>query len=372
MLWAALMTRIRVQTAAILALLLVVRGSAQQGQQARPAKTSAFAHAVETLSEQGGYFDTDNLISNESSYLQVLPELKRRNVRGGVYIGVGPDQNFSYIAATRPAIAYIVDIRRDNVLLHLLFKALFQESRTRVEYLAQLFGRAVPPDVQTWRTADVNRLAAYVAGAPLADATALHSRIERVVGAFGVTLSADDLRRITAFHRRFIDAGLALRFQSAGRPPQWNYPSYGDMLVDRDGAGRQAHFLASEEDFQFVRDLQGRDLVIPVVGDLSGPTAMARIAGAIAARGEHLTAFYVSNVEFYLFREGTYPRFIANLRAIPHSDNAVVIRSFFQRAPVTPARRDDNSVSQAASIDELLRGVADGRIRSYADLAGVR
>lgn len=366
------MTRFRAHAAAVLALLLVVRGAAQQGQQARAAKTSPFGHAVETLSEQGGYFDTDNLISNESSYLQVVPELKRRSVRGGVYIGVGPDQNFSYIAATRPAIAYIVDIRRDNVLLHLLFKALFQQSRTRVEYLSQLFGRAVPADPQAWRDVDVDRLAAYVGAASLADVAALHSRVERVIGGFGVTLSLDDRRRIAGFHQRFIDAGLGLRFQSAGRPPQWNYPSYGDMLVDRDGSGRQAHFLASEDDFQFLRDLQARDLVIPVVGDLSGTSAMANVARAVAARGDRLTAFYVSNVEFYLFREGSYARFTANLRAIPRSANAVVIRSFFQRAPVAPARRDDNSVSQVASIEELLRGVAEGRIRNYSDLAGAR
>ena len=77
-------------------------------------------------SEPGGYFDTDNLISNESSYLQVVPELRRAGISGGAYLGVGPDQNFTYIAEIRPAIAFIVDIRRDNLLLHLLFKALFQ------------------------------------------------------------------------------------------------------------------------------------------------------------------------------------------------------------------------------------------------------
>lgn len=352
--------------------MLVVRGAAQHGQQVAPVKQAAFGHAVETLSEPGGYFDTDNLISNESSYLQVMPELKRRNVHGGAYVGVGPDQNFSYIAATRPPIAYIVDIRRDNVLLHLLFKALFEESRTRIEYLAQLFGRTVPRDGQTWRTAEVDRLAAYVAAAPMADAAALHARIERDIRSFGVTVSAEDLRTIARFHQRFIDAGLSLRFQSAGRPPQWNYPSYGDMLLDRDAAGRQSHFLGSEDDFQFVRDLQARDLIIPVVGDLSGPSAVAKVGKAIAAHGERLTAFYVSNVEFYLFREGIYPRFVANLRSLPRADNAVIIRSFFQRAPVAPARQGDNSVSQATSIDDLLRGVAEGRIRSYADLAGGR
>src|SRR4029453_13813046 len=87
---------------------------------------------------------TDNLISNESSYLQVIPELQRKGVHGGAYIGVGPDQNFTYIAEVRPAIAFIIDIRRDNLLLHLFFKALFQQSRTRADYLSMLFGRKLP------------------------------------------------------------------------------------------------------------------------------------------------------------------------------------------------------------------------------------
>jgi hypothetical protein len=68
----------------------------------------------------------------------VLPDLNRAGIRGGAYLGVGPDQNFSYIADIRPAVAFIVDIRRDNLLLHLLFKALFADAGTRVEYLAGL------------------------------------------------------------------------------------------------------------------------------------------------------------------------------------------------------------------------------------------
>src|SRR4029453_4486993 len=68
---------------------------------------AGFAAQVAGLSEAGGYFDTDNLISNESSYLQVIPELQRKGVHGGAYIGVGPDQNFTYIAEVRPTIAFI-------------------------------------------------------------------------------------------------------------------------------------------------------------------------------------------------------------------------------------------------------------------------
>src|SRR5262252_6651083 len=84
---------------------------------------SEFARLIERLSEPNGYFDTDNLISNEASYLHVIGKLRRMQVTGGAYLGVGPDQNFSYIAQIRPRIAFIVDIRRDNLVEHLLFKA---------------------------------------------------------------------------------------------------------------------------------------------------------------------------------------------------------------------------------------------------------
>src|SRR5204863_2929398 len=134
---------------------------------------------IAQLSERGGYFDADdNLISNERSYLHPIPDLLEGHVTGGAYIGVGPDQNFSYIAQTRPTIAFIVDIRRDNLLLHLLFKALFSLSRTRVEYMALLFGRAPPSAIDAWRAADVNRLARYIDDAPRADAAALRARVD--------------------------------------------------------------------------------------------------------------------------------------------------------------------------------------------------
>src|SRR5258708_12421416 len=148
-------------------LLAAVLAAAPAGAR-RAQRPSPFAAQIASLSEPAGYFDTDNLISNERSYLQVLPDLTRRQVRGGAYIGVGPDQNFTYIAEVRPSIAFIVDVRRDNLLLHLLFKALFALSRTRVEYLAQLFGRPLPGDIDAWRMASVDKLIAYIDGMPAA------------------------------------------------------------------------------------------------------------------------------------------------------------------------------------------------------------
>jgi hypothetical protein len=341
----------------------------------RAQNPSPFAAQIASLSEPSGYFDTDNLISNERSYLQVLPDLRRRNVRGGAYIGVGPDQNFTYIAEVRPSIAFIVDVRRDNVLLHLLFKALFALSRTRVEYLAQLFGRPVPADIERWRTASVDKLIAYIdppsllrSSGQATSVDALRRRVDKELARTGVPVSAEERATIDRFHRRFIDEGPSLRFQSVGRPPQGYNPTYRDLLRDTDESGRQGNYLASEEAFQFVKALEGRDLIIPVVGDLSGPSAVASIASALAARHEHLSAFYVSNVEFYLFGNGSFPRFAANLGRLPHTANSVVIRSIFGRY-AGASRPGDASVSRLDVVDDLLREYAAGRIRQYGDLA---
>jgi hypothetical protein len=121
-----------------------------------------FAALVEELSEPGGDFGGDNLISNEQSYLHVMPALERAGISGGAYIGVGPDQNFSYIAQIKPAIAYLIDIRRENLLLHLLFKALFAEAPSRVEYLSLLTGRPLPERGATWKDATIDTIIAHI------------------------------------------------------------------------------------------------------------------------------------------------------------------------------------------------------------------
>src|SRR5262245_21803479 len=164
--------------AAVVALIAIGAIAPSRGSTQSRAEPS-FAQSIASLSERGGYFDTDNMISNESSYLQVLPALRQKTTSGGAYIGVGPDQNFTYIAETRPAIAYIIDIRRDNLLLHLLFKALFTESRTRVEYLARLFGRPPPPDIGPWRAASIDRLARYIDDTRPGDLAALRARVDK-------------------------------------------------------------------------------------------------------------------------------------------------------------------------------------------------
>src|SRR5438445_5759952 len=103
-----------------------------------------FGRYLDEWSESEGYFDSDNFISNETSYLHVVDQLQQRVKPGGIYLGVGPDQNFSYIVHTRPMLAIVTDIRRQNMLEHLLFKAVFTMAGNRVEYLSLLFSRQTP------------------------------------------------------------------------------------------------------------------------------------------------------------------------------------------------------------------------------------
>lgn len=332
---------------------------------------AAFAGLIERISEQGGYFDTDNLISNESSYLHVVGTLVERRVPGGAYIGVGPGQNFSYVAATQPDIAFIVDIRRDNLLQHLWFKALFELAPTRIEYLSLMLGRPAPEAPRLWEDATVGRIIAEVAGKEwtrrlLDDA---RSRVLDRISEFGIELSVQDLATIGRIHERFAQAGFGLRFTSFGRPPRPFYPTLGGLLQETDLEGRQASYLATEESYRFVRDLERRNLIIPVVGDLAGPKALVEMGHVLREGGHTVSAFYVSNIEFYLMRDGRFPRFVRNTSQLPFSENSMLIRSVFGRFYAHPRNVPGYYSTQLLqTIPDLIRGFETGRYRTYDDL----
>jgi hypothetical protein len=306
-----------------------VRAVAQA--QAPGLSDSAFVALVARLSESGGYFDSDNLISNESSYLHVLGAMRKLGVAGGAYVGVGPDQNFSYIAQVRPRIAFLVDIRRDNLLQHLLFKALFEMARNRAEYLALLTGRAVPNEMARWNRRTINDIVDFVEKAPPDpdQFETTRAMVRSKVKKYGIPVTPAELETIGRIHQAFFDAGLQLRFTSLGRSPRAYYPTLRDLLLEKDLTGKQATYLATEDDFQFVKSLEARNLVVPVVGNLAGTHALREVGKVIAERGEKLSAMYVSNVEFYLMREGSFDAFAATVRTLPRDSRSVIIRSYF-------------------------------------------
>lgn len=78
-----------------------------------------------------------------------------------------------------------------------------------------------------------------------------------------------------------------------------------------------------------MRSLERQNLVVPVVGDLAGDKALHEIGKVIAERGDKLAAFYASNVEFYLMRDGSFYRFAKTLTELPRDSRSVIIRSYF-------------------------------------------
>jgi hypothetical protein len=294
------------------------------------ANDSSFAGMVARLSEEGGFFDSDNLVSNEATYLHVLGAMRAIGVRGGAYIGVGPEQNFSYMAQIRPSIAYLIDIRRDNLLQHLWFKALFALSADRAEYLSLMLGRPLPDD-KSWHRRPIEELLAYFDTVPASSAYAAVNarRITEEVRSYGVPLTDVEYAAIASIHEAFVQSGLELRFTSHNRPARYFYPTLRDLITERDLSGTQGNYLMRNEDFTFVKRLHARDRIIPVTGDLAGTHALRAIGRDIAARGERVSAFYVSNVEFYLMRQGSFERFADNASTLPHNSRSVIIRSLF-------------------------------------------
>jgi hypothetical protein len=331
----------------------------------------SFAALSARLSEPGGYFDSDNLISNETSYLHVMGKLREIGVSGGVYIGVGPDQSFSYIAKIRPRVAIMIDIRRDNLLQHLLFKSLFGRARNRIDYLCEFFGKPFPK-TKGWESRSIKELIDYI------DSTASDQKlfdkslkdVRQDVQKYGIPLSQSDLESIGKVQRAFYSAGLDIRYSSYHRPPRSIYPPYRDLLLETDLAGNQQNYFNSEDDFQFLKKLEDQDMVIPVVGDLSGPQAVKAIGQYIAEIKERVSAYYVSNVEFYLQRQGTFDKFVENLKSLPIDSRSVIIRSYFNYyAPAHPQAEPNHFSTQLMErIDDLIKQCAGGGCDSYTDI----
>jgi len=340
---------------------------------------SSFAGLVARLSEPNGYFDSDNIITNEVSYLHVASQLEKAGTRGGVYIGVGPDQNFSYVALIRPQIAFMLDIRRDNLLEHLLFKSLFALSRNRLEYLCLLLGKPVPADVDRWTGRPIADVMAYLEKTPtdstVAAATkrASNERIAR----FGVPLDAHDREVIDRYRGQFVFEGLDTRYSSLGRNNRSNYPSFGQLILETDRNGRQRGYLADENAFQIVRAMQLNDKIVPVVGNVAGDKALKAIGQYANERRLRVSAFYISNVEQYLMnRDGGFEAYAQNVKGLPRDSTSVIIRSYFGRMgmqhPLYVSTFGNLSTSIVERIDTFARAHTAGELSNYTQLVFYR
>lgn len=336
----------------------------------------AFWQVVESMSEEGGYFRSDNLLSNEDSFQRALPALQERVPRDRVYIGVGPEQNFTYLVEMEPRIAFILDIRRQNLLLHLLYKALIEQSADRIEFLSRLFSRPRPPALSSQSTArelfDTYR---GVSPSPEQFEATLGAVLQRLTSTHGFPLSEQDRAGIRYVYQAFYDSGPDLRY---GLPRAVGggrfFPSYAELLSATDETGTARSYLADDGRFARLKRYQERNLVVPLVGDFAGPHALQALGRYLRTHRSTVGLFYTSNVEQYLFQQADgWTRFAANMRALPVDEHSLILRSRFafgggygrQGFGGFPPRR---SVMVVDVIPELLRVARTNGIHSYADV----
>ncbi len=334
-----------------------------------------FSRLIRDLSEEGGFFFSDNFTSNEDSYLTVVDKLKQIGATGGAYIGVGPEQNFTYIAKVRPRIAFIVDIRRQAMIQHLMYKAIFCLSPTRADFLSMLLSRPLTAKAPG-AGGSINDIVAYFSKIP-ADSDAYAKNLAAIRRAiqqnFQFPLSPDDQESLEYVYRNFRNQGLDIGFDVNGR---WSrrfgqLPNLKELLVQKDLNGKPGNFLASVEDYDFVRGMQRRNMIIPVVGDFGGKKALAAVGAYLKKHGYVVSVFYFSNVEIVLFNygsNGSFPAFVDNVKKLPINSRSTLIRStfwFYRHPAQLPGYRLCTSLQNIASF---LREYDEGRYQDYRDL----
>jgi hypothetical protein len=349
-------------------LFLGIALSAQGAELPKSIPDREFWRLVTDLSEKGGAFPLQ-VMSNEDSAQFVLPKLKESTKKGGVFIGVGSEQNFTYIAAIEPKLAFVMDIRRDNMIEHLMYKALFELSDSRADFVSRLFGRKRPAGLNA--RSSIKVLFDAFQPVPMDDRyyqDTLNIVIDHLVKKHGFPLSDTDKLDIGRMMNAFRTAGP----HSLKGFGDTTNPTYAQLMAAADLAGRQQSYLASEDNFKIVKELQEKNLVVPLVGDFAGDKALKGVGQYLKEHSVVANVFYVSNVERYLFDQGDHGKvFYANLAALPLDASSLFIRSVTSisvRLGIPIPQSSAKWRTFLYSINECLAALNSGKIPGYREL----
>jgi hypothetical protein len=329
----------------------------------------AYWKLISEYSEDSGSFRFEYM-SNELQFQYVIPRLKENRKPGGAYIGVGPEQNFTYIAALQPRIAFICDIRRQNLVEHLIYKAVFEMSPDRVEFLSRLFSRK-PAAGLNEKSSAKQLFQAFRTASP--DPEMYRQNLDaiknRLMKEHRFQLTRTDQESIDFIYKIFFDTENVFGYSASifggfGA-------TYTELMTATDEQGLARSYLATEENFQTVRDLERRNLIIPVVGDFAGPKALRGVGRYLKEHGATVTAFYTSNVEQYLFEQGDdWRHFLTNISTFPLDSYSTFIRSSHYSFGDQPRRQFNRGrfIQLLSPMTEVVRAFNSGQLNGYEDL----
>jgi hypothetical protein len=317
----------------------------------------------EELSEPGGTFRSDNLLSNEIGFPAVIPDLIARTKPGGVYMGVGPEQNFHYIAAIKPKMVFITDIRRGNLWTQLMYKAIFEMSADRADFIALLFTKPRPANVDASGPIQAIWEAYWqVVSSDSATWARNHARIvDQLTKTHGFVFTADESMMLRDVYDAFYRFGPVITTRGvAGRGGfGGNGVTFAELTGYSPDAANPQSFLSTADNYAYVKALHEKNLIVPVSGDFGGPKAIRAIGAYLRERGGTVSAFYVSNVEQYLFQDGKQTAFYENVASLPVNEGSIFIRPYSMRRAT--------ATEPLCPIGSFLESVQKGVVTSNAD-----
>ncbi len=192
---------------------------------------------------------------------------------GGIYSGVGTDQNYLMAAWAKSPIIITMD---------------FDEEIRRVhEIYGVILRRVDKPDalIKAWR--EKEKVEGWI------DADFKDKKVRK------------DLKKTFRSSRGVIRARLN-KVQKR----------YEELEI--------ASFLTDQEQFEFIRDLWRNNRVVALRGDLTGSVTMVQLAAALKKHDLTLGLLYTSNAEQYF---PFSPEFRRNVISLPKDDKAMVLRT---------------------------------------------
>ena len=350
-----------------LALTLLLHGAlgAQTTIASLPTRLSdaEFWKFVQDMSEPNGQFASNNFVSNETMFQYVVPELVAKTKPGNVYLGVGPEQNFTYIAALKPSMAIIFDIRRGNLHLQMMYKALFELSATRAEFVSRLFSKPMPPMATTVTADSIFSSIWLVPTDSLLFRKNLREMMDLLLKKHSFGLTETDTAGIRFVYEAFYYGGPGMDYGNSNVTRGY-YPNYAVLMTETDGTAQKS-FLATEANWRFLKDLHSRNMLVPVVGDFGGPKAIRGVGAWLKERGAKVQAFYTSNVEQYLFQStNSWRNYYANVATLPLDASSTYIRG--DASGPNPAQIMYRA-NISCSIQRHLELVAQGAVRNYEE-----
>jgi hypothetical protein len=359
---------------AVTSLLSIIAAAVPVQAQALPSEISDkdFWAMIVNLSEPGGSYPYENFVSNELQYQDVIPALKATTKPGGVYIGVGPEQNFTYAAVLQSKLAFVIDIRRQNMVELLLYKALFEMSPNRADFVSNLFSRVRPAGLDT-KTSSAALFAAYETARVDSDLLAKNLQaIKAYMTRHGYELSSEDFSNIEKIYQVFSRGGPGINYNFASPTPAVGPPAeatYSRLMNTTDITGRNSSFLATEENYLYVREMQRKNLIVPLVGDFAGPAVISNVGHYLTEHKATVGVFYISNVETYL-SDPQKQVFYTNITTLPVDSSSMFIRHILGN----PARGlpwwmpGMTNVSTVAPMSEFISQIKSGRRPTFQEI----